>query len=91
MDIAIDLQDDVALITMDDGKKNAIDLQALADLNVALDKAEADDTTGSGPALVEPSTGAQAGGAVGGPAVQSTPSTVTLPTGADPGGPRVSG
>lgn len=42
MDISIDLQEDVALITMDDGKKNAIDLQALADLNVALDKAEAD-------------------------------------------------
>lgn len=42
MDIAIDVQGEVALITMDDGKKNAIDLQALADLNVALDKAEAD-------------------------------------------------
>ncbi len=42
MDIAIDVQDEVALITMDDGKKNAIDLQALADLNVAFDKAEAD-------------------------------------------------
>jgi enoyl-CoA hydratase len=42
MDIEIDLQDEVALITMDDGKKNAIDLQALADLNTALDKAAAD-------------------------------------------------
>ncbi len=42
MDISIDLQDDVALVTMDDGKKNAITLDALADLNVALDKAEAD-------------------------------------------------
>lgn len=42
MDIALDVQDEVALITMDDGKKNAIDLQALADLNVAFDKAEAD-------------------------------------------------
>ena len=42
MDISIDLQDDVALITMDDGKKNAITREALADLNVAFDKAEAD-------------------------------------------------
>ena len=42
MDVSIDLQDDLALITLDDGKKNAITQQALADLNVALDKAEAD-------------------------------------------------
>lgn len=40
LDIAIDLQDDVALIAMDDGKKNSITQQALADLNVAFDKAE---------------------------------------------------
>ena len=42
MDVSLDLQDDVALITMDDGKKNAITTEALADLNVAMDKAEAD-------------------------------------------------
>lgn len=42
MDVSIDLEQDVALITMDDGKKNAITPQALADLNAALDKAEAD-------------------------------------------------
>ncbi len=42
MDVSIDLQDDVALITMDDGKKNAITHEALADLHVAFDKAEAD-------------------------------------------------
>ena len=42
MDISLDLQDDVALITLDDGRKNAIDPAALADLNVAFDKAEAD-------------------------------------------------
>lgn len=42
MNVSIDMQEDVALITMDDGKKNAITLEALADLNEALDKAEAD-------------------------------------------------
>lgn len=42
MKTAIDLQDGVALITMDDGKKNAITQQALADLDVAFDKAHAD-------------------------------------------------
>ena len=42
MDIGLDLRDDVALITLDDGKKNAITPDALADLNVAFDKAEAD-------------------------------------------------
>ncbi len=42
MDVSIDLQDDVALITMDDGKKNAITHEAIADLHVAFDKAEAD-------------------------------------------------
>ncbi len=41
MDISIDRQDDVALITMDDGKKNAITQQALVDLNAAFDEAEA--------------------------------------------------
>jgi len=42
VDVSIDLQDDVALIVMDDGKKNAITPQALAELNVAFDKAAAD-------------------------------------------------
>lgn len=42
MEVAIDLQDEVALISLDDGKKNAITEPALADLNVAFDKAEAD-------------------------------------------------
>lgn len=42
MDVSIDLQDGVAVVAMDDGKKNAITQQALADLNVAFDKAEAD-------------------------------------------------
>lgn len=42
MDISIDMQDDVAVITMDDGKKNAMTKQALADLNAAFDRAEAD-------------------------------------------------
>lgn len=42
MDITLDIQDDVALIGMDDGKKNAITLAAMADLNAALDKADAD-------------------------------------------------
>jgi enoyl-CoA hydratase len=41
MDISIDRQEDVALITMDDGKKNAITQQALVDLNAAFDEAEA--------------------------------------------------
>lgn len=42
MDISIDLEGDVALIKMDDGKKNAITLDALASLNDALDKADAE-------------------------------------------------
>ncbi len=42
MDVSLDLQDQVALITMDDGKKNAITPDALADLHTAFDKAEAD-------------------------------------------------
>jgi len=36
------MRDDVALITMEDGKKNAVTQQALAELIVAFDKAEAD-------------------------------------------------
>jgi enoyl-CoA hydratase len=42
MEIALDIQGEVALITMDDGKKNAVTQAALVELNVALDKAEAD-------------------------------------------------
>jgi enoyl-CoA hydratase len=42
MEISVEKRGDVALITMDDGKKNAITEQALADLNAAFDKAEAD-------------------------------------------------
>jgi len=42
MDISLDIQDDVALVTMDDGKKNAITIEALQGLEAALDKAEAD-------------------------------------------------
>lgn len=42
MDVTIELDDGVALITMDDGKKNAITPQAIADLHAALDRAEAD-------------------------------------------------
>ena len=45
MEIQLDLQDGVALVTMDDGKKNAITPEALVDLNAALDKAEADANT----------------------------------------------
>jgi len=42
MEISLDIQDDIALIKMDDGKKNAITQQAVDDLNSALDKSEAD-------------------------------------------------
>ena len=42
MDISIDLQDDVALVTLDDGKKNAITADALVALDAAFDKADAD-------------------------------------------------
>ena len=42
MQITTELRGDVAIITMDDGKKNAITPQAIADLNAALDRAEAD-------------------------------------------------
>ena len=41
MEVTVDQRGDVALITMDDGKKNAITSEAEADLNVALDDAEA--------------------------------------------------
>jgi enoyl-CoA hydratase len=42
MEISTDINGEVAVITMDDGKKNAITEQGLADLNAAFDKAEAD-------------------------------------------------
>ena len=42
MQITSELTGDVALITMDDGKKNAITPQAIADLNTAFDGAESD-------------------------------------------------
>jgi hypothetical protein len=35
LDITLDIQNDIALITMDDGKMNAIAQSALADPNVA--------------------------------------------------------
>ena len=41
MDIQLDVSDGIARIRMDDGKKNAFDLAGLADLNEALDQAEA--------------------------------------------------
>ena len=41
MNISTDRQGDVAIITMDDGKKNAITPEALTDLNAAFDEAEA--------------------------------------------------
>lgn len=41
MEITTEVRGDVALITMDDGKKNAITPEAEADLNAALDDAEA--------------------------------------------------
>ncbi|MEM7017173.1 MAG: crotonase/enoyl-CoA hydratase family protein [Pseudomonadota bacterium] len=39
MDITLDIQDDVALIKMDDGKKNAITQEALAGIEQSLDEA----------------------------------------------------
>lgn len=42
MNVSTEIQGDVAVISMDDGKKNAITVDALADLNAAFDKAEAD-------------------------------------------------
>jgi enoyl-CoA hydratase len=41
MSVTTDIQNDIALITMDDGKANAINFDMLAALNDALDKAEA--------------------------------------------------
>ena len=40
MEVTTEIHGDVAVITMDDGKKNAIDPNAIADLNAALDDAE---------------------------------------------------
>ena len=37
MEVSLDIQDDVALIKMDDGKKNAITLSAVDGLNEAQD------------------------------------------------------
>ncbi|MFC4292631.1 crotonase/enoyl-CoA hydratase family protein [Sphingorhabdus arenilitoris] len=42
MTATIDIQNNIALITMDDGKANAINFDMLAALNEAVDKAEAD-------------------------------------------------
>ena len=42
MDVSVDLHDGVALITMDDGKKNAITPEALVAIDAAFDEAEAD-------------------------------------------------
>ena len=42
MSISVDIQNDVALITMDDGKANVVNFDLMIALNEALDKAEAD-------------------------------------------------
>ena len=42
MSISVDIQNDVALITLDDGKANAVNFELMEGLNAALDKAEAD-------------------------------------------------
>ncbi len=42
MDVTLELTDTIALITLDDGKKNAITLDAIRDISTALDEAEAD-------------------------------------------------
>ena len=42
MNVTLELTDTIALITLDDGKKNAITLDAIRDINTALDEAEAD-------------------------------------------------
>ena len=42
MSATIDIQNDIALIRMDDGKANAINFEMVAALNEALDKAEAE-------------------------------------------------
>lgn len=40
MDITLSISDDIALVTLDDGKKNAINLDGLTAINAALDEAE---------------------------------------------------
>jgi len=42
MDVTLELSDTIALITLNDGKKNAITLDAIRNINTALDEAEAD-------------------------------------------------
>ncbi|MEP3224832.1 MAG: crotonase/enoyl-CoA hydratase family protein [Parasphingorhabdus sp.] len=42
MSITVDIQSDVALITMDDGKANAVNFDLMAALNDTLDQAESD-------------------------------------------------
>ena len=42
MSISVDIQNDVALITMDDGKANVVNFDLMIALNEALDKADAD-------------------------------------------------
>ena len=42
MSISVDIQNDVALISLDDGKANAVNFELMEALNDALDKAEAD-------------------------------------------------
>ncbi|WP_417623035.1 crotonase/enoyl-CoA hydratase family protein [Parasphingorhabdus sp.] len=42
MSISVDIQNDVAMITMDDGKANAINFTVMEALNDAVDKAESD-------------------------------------------------
>ncbi len=41
MEITLEIKDEVALVKLDDGKKNAVDLAALRDLGTALDEADA--------------------------------------------------
>ncbi len=40
MEVTLGITDEIALITLDDGKKNAITLDALKDINAALDEAD---------------------------------------------------
>ena len=42
MSISVDIQNDVALISLDDGKANAVNFELMEALNDALDKAQAD-------------------------------------------------
>jgi len=42
MTVSVDIQNDVALVTMDDSKANAVNFELMIALNEALDKAEAD-------------------------------------------------